>query len=430
MRAQQRLWFGIGAAVIVAFALRVAVMWLLRSYDFPPTQDHYLFGTEMGRVARSLVSGRGFASPLQGETGPTAMVGPVYPLVIAAVFKLWGVYTTTSAIVLLSFNAVLSALTTGVVYLIGRTAVDDRLAMSAAWVWALFPLAVYTPVLWVWDTSMSALMFALIFLATLRLARSMCAADGAWYGALWGITILTNTTYISLLPVFAVWLSNRRIRCGGRWLGPAAAALFACALVLAPWIVRNDLVFGHVLLRSNLGLELAQGNPAPPSGARAWQLHPAFNASEMARYRALGELRYMRIKQREAVDFITGHPGRFAQAASERILLFWFGARSFAHLFDPLGLLYALSSLLAFAGLAEMMLRRNPAWLPFAAVVAVFPAVYYVTHAELRFRHLIEPQLLVLAAYGGMTVWRRMKGDDRAAGHGRESGTARIFRMP
>lgn len=411
MRARPQIPMSVWAIVLIAFALRVSVMLAIRSYDFPSAQDHYLFGTEMGRVARSLVFGRGFASPLQGETGPTAMVGPVYPLVIAAAFKLWGVYTTTSAIIVLTLNAVVSAVTAAVVYLTARAAFEEEgVAIGAAWLWALFPFGIYTPVVWIWDTSLSALMFALVFLATLRLGRSMRATDGAWYGAAWGLLVLTNTTYISMLPALTGWLADRRIRRGARWIGPAAAILLGCGVVLAPWALRNDLVFGHVLLRSNFGLELAQDNPPAPGGPRAWQMHPAFNASEMARYRALGELGYMRVKQREAMTFITRQPGRFARATMRRAVFFWFGTESPTRIFDFPGVAYALVSLFAFGGLAAMMLQRHPAVFPFASVVALFPLVYYVTHAELRFRHLIEAQLVVLAAYGGAAARRRILG--------------------
>jgi hypothetical protein len=172
-------------------------------------------------------------------------------------------------------------------------------------------------------------------------------------------------------------------------------------------------VFGHVLLRSNFGLELAQDNPPASGGPRAWQMHPAFNEPEMARYRALGEVGYMRVKQREAMTFITRDPGRFARATIRRAIFFWFGTESPARVFAFPGAVYAIVSLFAFAGLTAAVLQRHPAAVPFASVVALFPLVYYVTHAELRFRHLIEPQLLVLAAYGGAAAWRRISGTTR-----------------
>src|SRR5215472_13445685 len=101
VRARASLWRSPWTMVVAAFTLRAAVMVALRTYQYPAAQDHYLFGTEMGRVARSLVAGGGFGSPLHGNTGPTAMVGPVYPFIIAAAFKLFGVYSTAAAVVLL-----------------------------------------------------------------------------------------------------------------------------------------------------------------------------------------------------------------------------------------------------------------------------------------------------------------------------------------
>jgi hypothetical protein len=47
----------------------------------------------MGRVARSLATGHGYADPFGGHSGPTAWVPPLFPLILALVFKLFGVYT-------------------------------------------------------------------------------------------------------------------------------------------------------------------------------------------------------------------------------------------------------------------------------------------------------------------------------------------------
>ncbi|HLY21599.1 MAG TPA: glycosyltransferase family 39 protein [bacterium] len=396
--------------VLTAFALRLAAMSLLHSYRFPSIHDHYLFGTEMGRIARSLVSGGGFGSPLHGHTGPTAMVGPIYPFVVAAAFEVWGTYTTASAMSLLTLNALLSAITAAVIYLIGRRAFDKRTGTWAGWIWTVFPFAVYWPIVWVWDTSLSTLLFALVLLATLRLAQSMRTADGARYGVLWGVAVLANTTFLPLLPAFLGWLCWRQSRCGQSWGRPAAAVAVAFAIVLTPWIVRNQVVFGRVLLRSNLGLELALGNSPGRDDPAAWQrIHPAVNPAEMARYRTLGELRYMAEKRRQALDFITRHPALFARRTATHVLYFWFGAGMPARVIRFPEVLFGLPAFVAIPGLWLAIARRSPAAFPFTAVVALFPLVYYVTHPDLRFRHLIEPELMVLAAYGAGTIRRNRR---------------------
>jgi hypothetical protein len=59
--------------------------------------DHAAFGAEMGWVARSIASGRGFSSPFFPSTGPTALMPPFFPYLLACVFRVCGVYTATAA---------------------------------------------------------------------------------------------------------------------------------------------------------------------------------------------------------------------------------------------------------------------------------------------------------------------------------------------
>src|SRR5438876_8799350 len=61
--------------------------------------------------------------------------------------------------------------------------------------------------------------------------------------------------------------------------------------------------------------------------------------------------------------------------------------------------LFALSSLLMLAGLWLMVRHRiRGAWL-FAALMALYPAVYYVTFPHPRYRHPIEPEMLICGLY-------------------------------
>ena len=79
----------------IGLFLRVFYITVGHRYLITDIQDHFNFGYEMGRVARALVTGHGYANPFNGLTGPTAWVPPLYPLLIAGVFKVFGVYTAT-----------------------------------------------------------------------------------------------------------------------------------------------------------------------------------------------------------------------------------------------------------------------------------------------------------------------------------------------
>src|ERR1051326_7918781 len=87
-------------AAALAFAVRMALILIRKTYMFPPG-DPFFFGMETGSIARSLASGEGFASPFRGSTGPTAWIAPIYPALCAAIFKLLAVYSQASAIAIL-----------------------------------------------------------------------------------------------------------------------------------------------------------------------------------------------------------------------------------------------------------------------------------------------------------------------------------------
>src|SRR5882724_10509956 len=96
---------------LTAFLLRLAVIMIGHSYRITPRRDHFQFGWEMGRIARSIALGQGFSSPTDFSTGPTAWAPPLYPYLLTGIFKVLGVYSSGSAAVILAINSIFSALT-------------------------------------------------------------------------------------------------------------------------------------------------------------------------------------------------------------------------------------------------------------------------------------------------------------------------------
>jgi len=90
----------------VGWILREIAIFAFRTYRIPKLDSSFGFGFETGRIAASIATGHGFSSPFQPQTGPTAWLAPLYPYLLAGVFKLFGVYTRSSAIVILSINSV------------------------------------------------------------------------------------------------------------------------------------------------------------------------------------------------------------------------------------------------------------------------------------------------------------------------------------
>jgi len=62
-------------------------------------------------------------------------------------------------------------------------------------------------------------------------------------------------------------------------------------------------------------------------------------------------------------------------------------------------LIFLASSLLAIGGLFLAFKRRLHGVLLFATLLLSYPLIYYITFTETRYRHAIEPELVILSAF-------------------------------
>jgi 4-amino-4-deoxy-L-arabinose transferase-like glycosyltransferase len=186
---------------------------------------------------------------------------PIYPYLVAGVFKLFGTYTKASALVMLSLNSVFSALTCLPVFFIARRCFGDRIAVRAGWIWAFFPYAIYFSADFLWPTVLTTLLLSLLFLMVLHLAGSKRLSLWLGFGLLSGLATLTEPIVLSVLPLLGAWACYRLHRKKQRWLVSAAVAAMAFAALISPWFIRNYRTFHKpILLRDNFGLELYIGN--------------------------------------------------------------------------------------------------------------------------------------------------------------------------
>src|SRR5580692_4835666 len=273
--ARQPLHQSILFIVLVAFLLRLAVITIGHTYRITPRRDHFQYGWEMGRLARSIATGQGFSAPTDLPTGSSAWAPPLYPYILAGVFKLFGVYSALSAWVILTFNSVFAALTCWTLYRIAERMYGVTLARATAWTWAVFPYAIYWPARVVWETSLTAFLLSLALLLTLRIADER-PRRRMWilFGLLWGVIALTNTAVLSMLPVCLLWLLYQLPRRPQQFVG-TILCVFTAALLVSPWLVRNYYVFGKfIFVRDNLPLEMYEANNDQSEGLWTRNEHP------------------------------------------------------------------------------------------------------------------------------------------------------------
>ncbi len=390
-------------ATVVAFAVRMVAIVALRTYNIRPYPDHFEFGWEMGRIARSIAWGEGFSSPFGGHTGPTAWEPPLYPFLMAGVFKLFGVYSKLSAFALLTFNSLCAALTCIPLMLLGARVFGVRVARWAGWTWGLFPYFIYWAIRVVWETSFSTLLVCVLLYLSLRLAEDGTMRLWAAYGVLWSALALANPSALSLFPGFVGWIGWKRYRAQRGILRPVALMVGVLVIGVAPWLVRNYEVFGRfVFIRSNFGAEFRMGNSATARGLWMHYLNPAQNPLKLRRYEELGELEYVRQEQQQAFAYVRQHPGEFLSTSVKRAVYFWSGEPR-VYAIPGAGLLrnslFLGASVLAFLGLGLAYHRGLNAGPLLASTMLVYPLVYYFVYTMPRYRHLIEPEMLLFGCY-------------------------------
>lgn len=363
-----------------ALATRLASATYFLSSRFGP---QLLFTrNEPSHIAAALVSGLGFSSPYAGApNAPTAQQPPLYPLMLAGIFKLFGICTVASAWTAVLVNVLAGAVTAVLLYFVGRLHFGETVGILAAWLWVL-------P--WMYQTNAfsvsltTAYLAALGFTALFLWVPKRLEGNRRWLvlGIYSGLLVLLQPALLTVVLVYGGWLAVSK--------GSSPRILIALAgllLTLAPWTVRNYVTFERFIpLRDNLGLELWLGNRPGMQGTVDFS--GDFPDCDPSNYARLGELAFMDGKLDASRKFILSDPAAFIGRVLRRMVEFWYAPYPFP---------WIAVSILGWLGATWAIRKDRNGWV-WLIMLTVFPLVYYVTHNFPTYRHPIEPLVVLLAA--------------------------------
>jgi hypothetical protein len=368
-------------------------LWLVIA-RFP---HHWLYsrGIELGTLAQSLAAGQGLSSPFGGSTGPTALLAPGYPAVIALLFLIFGSFTFAAAVAVMVMQLLFSVLTVLCIIRVARQCFGIRTANVAGTFWAVSLPLIWMPTIF-WETCLSTLLLVGMVALAVHCERRPDGLLWSLMGAYCGLAALVNPSLLPSLLALMGWASWQTRKTF--WYLPVAS-LVLC-VVFAPWPIRNARVLhAFIPLRSTVGLELWMGNRAGATGFLDESVFPLFNRWEYDQYVSKGEAAYMRDKSTLAKAYIRAHPGEFLRLSAVRFVRFWSGTGS-----KDGSVFYGIHALLTtglgFIGLWRLVREhRLRVAVLFLLPLMVFPLPYYITHAEFRYRLVVDPLLTILAGY-------------------------------
>jgi len=395
--------------------LRLAVI-PFNSFLFEDLMDaSHIHAWEQGNVARALVAGHGFGSAF-ASTQPSAIMPPVYPLIVAGFFLLFGVHTAQSIFAIHAFDCLINSLACIPVFLLARRSFGERAAWWAAWGWALFPYGIYFSAAWAWSTHLLLLCLCWLLYLAQDLERSPRLKLWAGFGLLAGFAGLTEPSILMVVPFLLAQAAWRLARAGQRWLLPGTVASLAIAAVLSPWLIRDAMVFHRFIpMRDSMGLELWMGNNGDNLRWTSDDLHPLHDTQELAAYNA-GELAYMDHKAAQAKAYIHDHPGWYAWMCMRRAVYLWTGYWSWDQRYlamEPADLENVpFATCLTLLGVLGLFLawREKPfEVIRYAGVLFLFPVMYYFTHPEPYDMRAIDPLLAILGCAALVTLHERVR---------------------
>ena len=389
--------FAIWTSSILALLIRVANSFALKTYQFDAAHEHWAFGHEWGRIAKWLALTGMFS--LDGSK-PASDTDPLYIFMIAPFFQAFGVFSTSAAVALILFQSLLCGLSTWAIFVLAEKLYGPFEARLSALFFAVYPASIFFAVNRIGPSSLSILLLCLTFLVVVSVPRSRRLIPAVVSGFLMAAAMLSSSDNLSLFLVVPLWLIL--IGTGQRWrmVLMSFLAVGTAILVLLPWSLRNAAVIGEpTITKANLGYHLWVGNNPYATGHYYTSVPPAPVVDTEQKTQS----RYYEM----AISWIVHNPKEFLILTLKRIQYFWYviPERGYSRqvLLQAWLLLTALA--LAVVGLFWPGQRFEKVSL-LLLFVAIYPLVFYVTHASFyRHRYHIEPFIIILASHGIHGLW-------------------------
>ncbi len=382
-------------------------------------------------VARNLLAGRGLRYTWLG-IDRQAYAEPIYPFVVAVVYRL----TDFNVWALGIFHCAVSAVLAPVTYMFASRTFGQRAGLAAGALIVIHPgLAGYAPKFH--PLTFDALAIALVAFTLLRLLDTADWPSTVLFGLATGLCVLARPTILVFVAAVAVWLARYR------WRRPVfryfVFGLIVAAAVILPWVIRNYVAVGAVVLsRSHAGFNFwlgnhpgatgGEGDPRDLSGSRSlFEAAPADFRQRVLAER--DEVAQNRVFVTEAIHYITEKPLDFVARTTMKFAYFWwfppyFGKR-YGTFEDAVYRAFYLG-LVALAGAALVRMYREPALghTDGVRLAILLPVSMALAHAlfvvQGRHRLAVETMLVVFSGHGVAWLatclagrWSAWRGDVR-----------------
>jgi 4-amino-4-deoxy-L-arabinose transferase-like glycosyltransferase len=283
------------------------------------------------QLANNLVRGNGFA---WRAGAPTSLRPPLYPAVVAAI---WRVAGEGSFQVVRALQILVGMLTAWLVYLLGRRVYDEDVGRYAAAVVWLYPTLIFFTFT-ILTEGLFTLLLVLFVLLSVRLVQAPTAANAIVCGAVLGLSALARSVLwplpLALCPLLLLLL-RRPVQ---QRLALSALVLAGFTVVVTPWALRNTRLQGVTTIVDTMGgPNIWMGNYDHTPERRMWDavslggnhaLSKALRAEFPAQHLTEGQKDKWAMK--DALRYMLAHPATTFRRAVIKFGDFWGLEREYA----------------------------------------------------------------------------------------------------
>jgi 4-amino-4-deoxy-L-arabinose transferase-like glycosyltransferase len=377
-------------------------------------------------LARSLLAGRGYSFtekwyPFTPAYTPTAHWSFIYPLYLAGIYAVTGYHPLVARLVQGMLGG---ALICFLIYLIGRRVADEVTGLVGAALAAVYGYFVYYNAALMTETFFIVLVLLSLYLG-LEVKEKPTAARWLLLSLTLGVAGLLRQTVLLFVPFLLFWLFWELKKDGIRWRYftiPIAVII----LMIAPWSIRNYLVFDQfLLLNSNAGYALyASNNPNLGSDWRN-ELVVVPIPKELAEQ---NEAQLDRALTKKGIEFILADPERYVRLTLDKSLeYFKFWPSSDSSQISNLNRVLSFGLYLPFMvlGLGFSVSRwRN--FIPLYLFIVIHTGIHLLSWPAPRYRLTVDAVLMIFAAIALIALARQLTNWHRRHTHLVDSGKSPI----
>ncbi len=402
----------LASIAIVAVLARIAMVLFLENTTRSWGWDKPDLLMEYGIIAKNMLAGLGHSYTWGNLVGkwfvlPTAYMPPGQTYIDYACFALFG--NAYGSIAVYSINLICSVMSIFVIAKIAQALFNSkRVTLITLWMVALYPPFLYSTATF-GVTTIVILLQSWVLLSSIRFVALASTAQKANIEAVqigigFGLLFLFRgeaPLYAIVTIIMILYTCRKNLRV---IMPKLVLATIISVAILAPWTIRNYIVFDRIIpISSNGGFNFWRGNNAQTTGSpwtssggplwstdELWQkIEPYLDSG------ALFDKMHSSIHTQAATDWITEHPSSAMILWAKKVLIFWtFDTNSIMGGTITYMTMYALTLLLFAIGLFNLLKKHFSfgiklilAWCIVATLVAMV------------FFPLPRLQVIVIASY-------------------------------